>query len=262
MQIKCDFCGALVEETNEHCTCCGAPLSGAHRTAPEQPKTIEELKAWYDAHHLPPEEVTRFFIGKDIKEPKAFGIYRDGSGNVVVYKNKSTGERAVRYKGADEQYAVNELLQRLKAEIVDQKGNRPATHQPTPNKKKRGKGCMVAIIVFFIIAALVAIFDHSVPNGYYHYQGQEYYHQGSRWYYFDPNVNDWFESNDGDMLDNAITDDNANDYRFDDHTGRRFEDSQWYDAGSHNNDNDWDSDSDWSSGDSWDSNDTDWDSDW
>lgn len=264
MQIKCDFCGALVEETSGRCPSCGAPLSGVHRTAPEQPKTIEELKAWYDAHHLPPEEITRFFIGKDIKEPKAFGIYRDGSGNVVVYKNKSTGERAVRYKGADEQYAVNELLQRLKAEIVDQKGNRPVNNvQQPPKKKKKGKGCLIAIIVFFVLGILAAIFDHSAPNGYYHYQGQEYYHQGSRWYYYDPNANDWFESNEGDMLDDAITDKNANDYQFDNHHGKSFEDSQWYDSGSHNNDNDWDSDSNWDSGsDSWDSNDTDWDSDW
>ena len=140
MQIKCDFCGAMIDETSERCPNCGAPLSGANRTASEQPKTIEELKAWYTAHHLPPEEITRFFIGKNITEPKAFGIYRDGNGDFVVYKNKSTGERAIRYKGADEQYAVNELLQRLKAEIVDQKGNRPAAQQPTPNKKKKGKG--------------------------------------------------------------------------------------------------------------------------
>ena len=113
MQVKCDFCGSMVDESNETCTKCGAPLSGAHRTAKEQPKTIEELRAWYIAHHLPPEEITRFFIGKNITEPKAFGIYRDSYGDFVVYKNKSTGERAVRYKGADEKYAVNELYQRL-----------------------------------------------------------------------------------------------------------------------------------------------------
>ena len=77
MNVKCDFCGALVDETSKTCPQCGAPLSGAHRTAKEQPKTIEELQAWYVAHHLPPEEVTRFFIGKDIKEPMAFGIYKN-----------------------------------------------------------------------------------------------------------------------------------------------------------------------------------------
>ena len=31
-----------------------------------QPTTIEELKQWYAARHLPPEEVTRFFIGKNM----------------------------------------------------------------------------------------------------------------------------------------------------------------------------------------------------
>ena len=28
MQIKCDYCGAMVDETAERCPNCGAPLSG------------------------------------------------------------------------------------------------------------------------------------------------------------------------------------------------------------------------------------------
>lgn len=264
MQIKCNYCGALIDEASEVCPQCGAPLSGEHRTAKEQPKTIEELKAWYEAHHLPPEEITRFFIGKNVTEPKAFGIYKDGNGDCVVYKNKANGERAVRYKGVDEQYAVNELLQRLKAEIVDQKGGqRPANVTQRPQKKSRkGMGCAIVILAVMIIGILAAIFDHSAPNGYYRYQGQEYYHQGSRWYYYDANTDDWYEYSDGDRLNEEITDETADEYSFDNHTGRSFEDSQWYDSGSNNDDGDWDSDSDWDSGDSWDSNDTDWDSDW
>lgn len=168
MQIKCNYCGALIDETSETCPKCGAPLSGAHRTSKEQPKTIEELQEWYVAHHLPPEEITRFFIGKDIREPRAFGIYRDGNGNFVVYKNKSTGERAVRYQGADEQYAVNELYQRLRAEIADQKGNSSSSRAQQPvasntGKKKKKKGCLIAVIIFVVLGILAAIFDNSAP---------------------------------------------------------------------------------------------------
>lgn len=270
MQVKCDFCGALVDETNETCPKCGAPLSGAHRTSIEQPKTIEELKAWYEAHHLPPEEVTRFFIGKDIKEPKAFGIYKDSTGDFVVYKNKSTGERAVRYKGADEQYAVNELYQRLKAEIADQKArsnaNRQAssTQQPLADnsfkKKKRKKGCLIAIIIFVVLAILTAIFDNSIPNGYYQYKGKQYYRQGSSWYYYDKQKDDWFPSTEELDIDKK----NAKEYQTLIHGGKDFEKTSWYDSGSHSDDHsDWDNDSDWDSGsDSWDSGGTDWDSDW
>lgn len=262
MQIKCNYCGALIDETSETCPKCGAPLSGSHRTAKEQPKTIAELQEWYTAHHLPPEEITRFFIGKNITEPKAFGIYRDGNGDFVVYKNKSTGERAIRYKGADEQYAVNELYQRLKAEIADQKGNRQNSQQPLVNntkKKKKGKGCLIAIIVFFVLGAIMAIFDDTPPNGYYNYQGKQYYYQGSSWYYYDQESDDWFKSNE--ELD--ITDKNAKEYQTDQHYGKDFEDSEWYSSGYHSDDSGWDNDSDWDSGsDSWDSGDTDWDSDW
>ena len=270
MQIKCDFCGAMIDETSERCPNCGAPLSGANRTAKGQPKTIEELQEWYTAHHLPPEEVTRFFIGKNITEPKAFGIYKDGNGDFVVYKNKSTGERAVRYKGADEQYAVNELYQRLKAEIADQKArsnsNRQtsSTRQPladnTIKKKKRKKGCLIAIIIFVVIAILTAIFDNSIPNGYYQYKGTQYYRQGSSWYYYDKQTDDWYPSNE--EID--ITSKNAKDYQTFIHGGKDFEKTSWYDSGSHSDDNDsWDNDSDWDSDDdSWDSGGTDWDSDW
>ena len=252
----------MIDEKSERCPCCGAPLSGANRTSKEQPKTIEELRAWYIAHHLPPEEVTRFFIGKNITEPKAFGIYRDSNGDFVVYKNKSTGERAVRYKGADEKYAVNELYQRLKAEIADQKGNRPAntTQQQPAKKKKKKKGCLIAIIIFFALAILAAIFDNKPPNGYYIYKGTQYYHQNSSWYYYDKQKDDWFPSTEELDIDKK----NAKEYQTLIHGGKDFEKTSWYDSGSHSDDHsDWDNDSDWDSGsDSWDSGGTDWDSDW
>lgn len=262
MKIKCEYCSAMIDETSERCPNCGAPLSGANRTSNEQPKTIEELQAWYEAHHLPPEEVTRFFVGKNITEPKAFGIYKDSNGDCVVYKNKSTGERAIRYQGSDEAYAVNELYQRLRAEIVDQKANRPSNQPPAADgkkKKRKGCGCMMAILVLFLIGAILSVFDNTPPNGYYNYHGTQYYHQGSSWYYYDSNTDDWYESQDID-----IDKDNASDYRVYDHSGKDFKSTSWYDAGSNSDDYDWDDDDDWGSSSSsdWDSGSTDWDSDW
>ena len=137
MNIKCDYCGGMVDEKSISCPHCGAMLSGVNRMADKTPKTIEELKKWYTDHNLPPEDVTRFFIGKDMGCAKAFGIYQDSAGDFVVYKNKANGERAVRYKGADEAYAVNELYQRLKAEIADQKSRNNAQKSSGGGKKKK-----------------------------------------------------------------------------------------------------------------------------
>lgn len=108
MEIKCEYCGSIIKETDEKCPYCGATNQAVKRTADHTPKTIEELQQWYQARNLPPYEVTRFFIGINYTQPKAFGIYREGQ-NVIVYKNKANGERAIRYQGTDEAYAVNEL---------------------------------------------------------------------------------------------------------------------------------------------------------
>ena len=75
------------------------------------PKTIQELKDFCDSKGMPLEKM-RFFIGKDFREPCAFGIYKDGSW-YVVYKNKDNGSRAVRYHGPDEAYAVKEIYLKL-----------------------------------------------------------------------------------------------------------------------------------------------------
>lgn len=119
-RVKCDYCGNYIDDTLLSCPNCGAPNSKLTRTTETTPKTIEQLQDWYKTMNLPPENVTRFFIDKDIKEPKAFGIYKEGT-NFIVYKNKADGSRAVRYKGSDEAYAVNELYLKLKEEILFQK---------------------------------------------------------------------------------------------------------------------------------------------
>ncbi len=130
MKIKCEYCGSMIEDSLEKCPNCGATNLNVKRTVEHTPKTIEELKEWYEARKLPPYEITRFFIGTDCREPKAFGIFRDGS-ELVVYKNKTDGSRAVRYRGTDEAYAVNEIYLKLKSEILNQKAN---------NVKNSGRG--------------------------------------------------------------------------------------------------------------------------
>ena len=119
MKVKCDYCRADIEDTDEKCPHCGADNSHLKRVGAGVPQTIEELKKWYIDHNLPDENVTRFFIGKNYTAPKAFGIYKEeNTGNIIVYKNKADGTRSIRYEGKDEVYAVNELYIKLKEEII------------------------------------------------------------------------------------------------------------------------------------------------
>lgn len=122
MEIKCEYCGSMIPENVEQCPYCGASNNSIKRTADGTPKTIAELAKWYEDRHLPPYEITRFFIGIDYRQPRAFGIYQDGN-EFIVYKNKADGTRAVRYQGTDEAYAVNELYLKLKDEILNQKAH-------------------------------------------------------------------------------------------------------------------------------------------
>lgn len=289
MKIKCDYCNSMIDETEESCPNCGAVLSGVNRFASGQPQTIEQLEQWYQDHHLPPEEVTRFFIGKDIKEPRAFGIFKAGSGDFIVYKNKSNGERVLRYCGSDEAYAVNELYQRLKAEIAEQKENQKKRAIETEKRRKKEKwqnrnagclfGCLaigggifaITFAVCIIFAVIAYINDDSPAEGYYTYNGSNYYYQDSSWYAYDAEEDNWDEMEDSSSL-SEITKDNQENYSMnrESHEGELFEDSEWYKSYSSSSDSsdddydsdDWDNDSDWDSNDSWDSGSTDWDSDW
>lgn len=138
MYVVCPHCNNYVSETAQVCPNCGAPNPQFFRVAKDTPQTIAELKKWYEDNQLPPEEVTRFFIGKNTDEPRAFGIYQDGE-DFIVYKNKSDGVRAIRYQGRDEAYAVNELYLRLKEEILSQKERRVEVRKNPTREEVREK---------------------------------------------------------------------------------------------------------------------------
>ena len=166
MKIKCEFCGSYISDTDEKCPNCGAPNANMVRSADGVPKTIEELKAFCAAHNMPLEKM-RFFIGVDFREPRAFGIYRDENGDFIVYKNKADGSRAVRYRGKDEAYAVNELYQKLKSEVQIRKAKTSDAPPPPPpapepsaprRRKRREPGGIIAAVIIFIVIIAYAMF--------------------------------------------------------------------------------------------------------
>ena len=111
---KCPFCGGTVASNERKCPECGAANENYveyNRVIRDAPRTIGEMKDYCARRGMPLERM-RFFIGINYTEPRAFGIYQDGD-RFVVYKNKSSGERAIRYNGPDEAKAVNELFAKL-----------------------------------------------------------------------------------------------------------------------------------------------------
>lgn len=271
MKIKCDYCGNYIDQHDEKCECCGAPNANYKRTANLQPETIEQLKDWYVAHNLPDENVTRFFIGKDYKGARAFGIFRDSNGDFVVYKNKSDGTRAERYRGEDEAFAVNELYQKLRNEIANQKARNGKSGSVSGESDfyKRARKTIITTFICVFGFSLISVFlvnmDFGPKDGYYRYEDQYYYHYNNNFYYYDDVYDDWSKYS-GDFTEDVeeyYVDDDIPEYVDDFKDSATYEqayqdylESQTYD------DDDWDSDSTWDTSDSWDSGGTDWGSDW
>ena len=261
--MNCPYCGSDINENLENCLHCGKTNENYI------PKTIEELKRWYVNRNLPDENITRFFIGKNYTQPKAFGIYKeDSSSNFCVYKNKADGSRAVRYEGPDEAFAVKELYLRLKDEIYNQKAQNvnPISSSYTNNVSNSAlksvsinKFTIFIILLIFIIPIMSLIISAKKPKrGYYRYNNNYYYYQSGDWYEYDTR---WHPVS----VPKSLSDDYNNYYYSSYYTNiygvGRFEDSSYYrspseDSSSSSYSSDWDSDS------SWDSSSTDWDSDW
>ncbi|MCR5594559.1 MAG: hypothetical protein K6G12_01815 [Lachnospiraceae bacterium] len=269
MKIKCDYCDNTYEDTLPQCPYCEAP-NPAHKQVKGAPKTIEELKQWYADRNLPPYETTRFFIGEDHQGPQAFGIYKDPRNDqFIVYKNKGDGSRAIRYQGDDEEYAVNELYQKLKDEIVHQKANQKNKQKGGSSRSSRGLATdKISLAIFAAVlggSIALSALSHQ-HDGYYNYNNTVYYNYEDNWYYYDTDYDDWFTTNYSDpgvstitesyddyyMSENWTTDMNATDW----------DDTSYYEETHSSSDSDSDSDWDWDSGSSWDSGGTDWDSDW
>ena len=294
MRSKCEYCGSYVESTEENCPNCGAVNPNHQRNAAGVPQTIAELKSFCSEHKLPLEQM-RFFIGEDYKSPKAFGIYQDSDGNFIVYKNKADGSRAIRYKGTDEAYAVNELYLKMQSEVQNQKNRlssgggaseaeqaRRAAYSDNPyNQDRRAQrpkgalsGCLgkllLGIVFLVLFVGLFLAVDAFIPDkGYYSYENETYYYDSSDWYRYDSALGDWgYAHMDNTPLDKHYKDYQIGPYYSGDSDYTDFTESAYYQAPSDKedsstdwDDSDWDS-NDWDSGDDWDSSYTDWDSDW
>lgn len=297
MKIKCEYCGNFISDTDERCPYCNGVNSHLVRNAGGVPKTIEELNQWCKDKNIPLEQA-RFFIGVDYRGARAFGIYKDEqTGNFIVYKNKSDGSRAIRYEGKDEAYAVNEIYQKLKEEIINQRqhqrqreesshhNNHQREESASPNhinqtksvgslsSRLRSSGILIGVIIVIVaIILLTSGLSHGPKRGYYEYANQIYYYQPSDgWYTYD--YGDWSYTTVDYTLEEDYKDYYSSGSYYSGYDVSDFSDSHYYEDDSSNHDsNDDDSsnydsydddwDSGWDYGDSWDSGYSDWDSDW
>ena len=178
---KCEYCGGVILSSDKTCPTCGATNLLYVEDAPSvvlTPHTIEELKEYCAERNMPLQRM-RFFIGENYQKPKAFGIYQNGAGEFVVYKNKADGSRSIRYIGRDEEYAVSELYLKLLDECHKRNiwpdtpdGKPPKTttrtsHNNHNGNKKKTKSWLVFLLAFFglIVASLGYAFLKALFSG-------------------------------------------------------------------------------------------------
>lgn len=267
--LRCEYCGRALGTGDKTCPDCGAPNphyrpeSGKPAVARRgKPKTIDELKAFCAEKGMPLERM-RFFIGEDYRQPKAFGIYRDGS-DYVVYKNKADGSRSIRYRGPDEAFAVSELYDKLKSEH-DRRYGKKAQTRSSSSGSRGGSGVLrdlgrillprfMILLIILVLALTFSRVGHR-KDGYYRVGEELYYRYGTSWF-MDTAEDIWYQ----------VSGFPYSEYR-DYYVGKQYDDSWGYSSFTdseiwddiQSSDSDWDYDTDYGD---WDFGDTDWDSDW
>ena len=115
-------------------------------------------------------------------------------------KNKSDATRAVRYRGKDEAYAVNEIYQKLRSEVQNQRSRAPAKRNTGPDKsrgqkKKQDprKRIFLTILIIFVVICIATYLNegNNAKRGYYRYGSDYYYYQNDSWYLYDDVLLDW-----------------------------------------------------------------------
>jgi len=212
---RCEYCNELIPDNEIKCPNCGADYSQAVQVKQSSPQTIDELLLWYKTNNLPPFEKTRFFIGINYQQPRAFGIYKEGE-EFVVYKNKNDGTRAIRYRGGNESFAVNEIYLKL-LEILHQNNytinnNVKKNKNNAENKQNSLWGFIKGFFKFYMIfillitcfsqiGSLINRYQESrkVNSGYYVSKNNEvlynerycYHVKGYHWWKYNFEINEW-----------------------------------------------------------------------
>lgn len=192
----CGFCGQSIPDGLEVCPNCGAPVSESEAGLPrrEGPRSLDELKEYCREQRLSPEKLL-FSIGRDSDEPRVNGIFQEPGGDYVVFRNKSDGTRLERYRGTDEEEAVQTLYPRLRDELERQRSAAFAASRGAGPVRRRS-GCLsrplLIIIVLVVVCSLVfTFFDKRPSNGYYRFNEVYYYCEGGDWYYYSSSMLDW-----------------------------------------------------------------------
>ncbi|MBQ1371968.1 MAG: hypothetical protein IIY70_03460 [Oscillospiraceae bacterium] len=213
----CGSCKVKYSNKLDNCPNCGAlnpahiPVEAATEYNFRMPKTLRELEQLLEDNRLSPSNI-RLHLREDYPGPLCCGIFQDGEGNFVVYKNRIDGSRLVRYRGPDESYAVGELVDKMLEQVEvrralhvvlpHEQGSMTVQKDSAPKGKKPGRssgkrrskikwnylGLFSPLLIVLLL--WVVMNWNSTKPGYYLYQNSYYYYQDSDWFVYQGDT--WF----------------------------------------------------------------------
>ena len=148
-KIVCSGCGAWIEDTDSVCSTCGAENKNKKIANDKRPKTILDLKRWYDLNHGPYATKVCIF-GSRSKQAGAVGIFKE-NGLYFVYKNDLSGNSSIMYKGDDEEYAVDFIF----SELTKKMAGRQSTEHYFMKKSIESSNANIKTMYMLIAAIIV-----------------------------------------------------------------------------------------------------------
>ena len=156
MGVVCEYCGREYSHRRVHCPRCGTPN---WEIDPKVPASMKELKELCKKRNVDLKTL-HFHLNENYEGAKAYGVYRNGAGELVCYKNHHDGRRDIFYQGTDESAAAKALYARLCRSIHATQGTTPqsrSSRRSFVREKKRQRRTLTEKLLTYVGIGTVAL---------------------------------------------------------------------------------------------------------
>ena len=112
-KVRCQYCDELIDDTSAFCPYCNAANKEHQRLLKDLPRNIVELSQWVKSQKLPEFSTLKFVVGSPSTRNNTYVCQKDAN-NFQIYYVGNDGNKQVKYRGSDEEYACGLFCQIVK----------------------------------------------------------------------------------------------------------------------------------------------------